>query len=157
MGLSIEIRDALPAEQEALDTLHRSSAFVWDEDRASLEAHPDALGIDPAAVAAGRVRVAVGGAGTVLGFAVTSPGDDAEACELEDLFVDPLVMRHGVGRALVEDAAARAQSAGYRRITVVADARNFPFYEQVGFVVVGSAETRFGPASRLARELPPRP
>lgn len=157
MGLAIEIRDAAAEEQEALDALHRSSAFVWDEDRANLEAHPDALGIDPAAVAAGRVRVAVGAAGTVLGFAVTAPGEDADACELEDLFVDPLVMRLGVGRALVEDAAARARSAGLRRITVIADARNFPFYEQVGFTLVGPAQTRFGPASRLARELASSP
>lgn len=62
-------------------------------------------------------------------------------------------MRSGVGRALVEDAAARATRAGHRRMTVVAAARTLPFYEGLGFVVGERVQTRFAPALRLWRDL----
>jgi GNAT superfamily N-acetyltransferase len=147
-----EIRSAEPHERAALDDLHKRSSFVWAGDRANLEAHPDALGVAPEAIAARRVRVAVGERGEVLGFAVVVPAGD-DVCDLDDLFVDPDWMRRGIGRALVEDAAARAVTTGCRSMTVVADPRNFPFYESVGFEPGEAASTRFGPAVRMRRGL----
>lgn len=146
------IRVARPSERLALGELHRRSSFVWEEDRANLEAHPDALGVAQEALAAGRVRVAVGPVDELLGFSVVAAATP-EVCELEDLFVDPNVMRRGVGRALVEDAAARAAANGHREMTVVAHPRNFAFYESVGFVPGEPVNTRFGPATRLRRLL----
>ncbi len=147
-----KIRFAQPSERGALGDLHRRSSCVWEEDRAQLEAHPDALGVAGEAIADGRVRVAVGQGGELLGFAVLADGT-AGVCELEDLFVDPAVMRQGFGRALVEDAAARAILAGYREMTVVAHPRTFAFYESVGFVSGEPVSTRFGPAVQLRRRL----
>jgi GNAT superfamily N-acetyltransferase len=147
-----EIRIANPSERVALGELHRRSSYVWEEDRANLEAHPDALGVAHEAIAGGRVRVAVGQAGELLGFSVVA-GATAGVCELEDLFVDPDVMRQGIGRALVEDVAARATATGYREMTVVAHPRNFGFYASVGFVPGEQVNTRFGPAARLRRRL----
>ena len=112
----------------------------------------DALGVAREAIAAGRVRVAVGAAGELLGFSVVADGA-AGVCELEDLFVDPDFMRQGVGRALVEDAAGRAGASGYREMTVVAAAHNFGFYGSVGFVPGEAVSTRFGPATQLRRRL----
>ena len=40
-----QIRCAVPLEQSALGELHRRSSWVWEEDRAALQAHPDALGV----------------------------------------------------------------------------------------------------------------
>jgi GNAT superfamily N-acetyltransferase len=37
-------------------------------------------------------------------------------CYLEDLFVDPVARRSGVGRALIEALAAEGRQAGWRRI-----------------------------------------
>ena len=74
-------------------------------------------------------------------------------CELDDLFVEPRLMRQGIGRALVEDAAARAVRAGSAAMTVVAHPRNFAFYESVGFVRGEPVATRFGPAVQLRRQL----
>ena len=150
-----EIRWAEPLERSALGELHRRSSRVWEEDRAALEAHPDALGVALEAILQRRVRVAVGDMGELLGFSVVADGGPG-TCELDDLFVDAHILRRGVGRALVEDAAGRALAEGSRRMTVVAHPRNFPFYESVGFVPGEQAQTRFGPAVRMWRELTAR-
>lgn len=139
------IRHATPAERDALTSLHRRSSYVWEEDRAALDAHPELFGVDERALAEGRVRVAIGLDGALLGFATTAVRADG-AIELEDLFVAPTLMRRGIGRALVRDAQARA---GGRRMTVVAGARTIPFYERLGFVAGETVQTRFGPAVRL--------
>jgi GNAT superfamily N-acetyltransferase len=141
------IRYAKRSERGALDALHRRSSFVWAEDRAMLEAHPDALGVSPDAIIEQRVRVAVGKAEEVLGFSVVAL--EGLVCELDDLFVDPDVMRKGIGRALVRDAAGGAVVAGCRSMAVVAHPRNFPFYESVGFKPGDPATTRFGPAVQM--------
>jgi predicted N-acetyltransferase YhbS len=146
------IRNATAAEREALSELHRRSSYVWEADRANLDAHPDALGVAGEAIAEGRVRVAVSAGGELIGFSVVAGGSDG-VCELDDLFVEPRLMRRGIGRELVEDAAARAVRAGSAAITVVAHPRNFAFYESVGFVRGESVATRFGPAVKLRREL----
>ena len=52
MGNVSAIRLATPSERVALGELHRRSSFVWEEDRANLEAHPDALGVAREAIAA---------------------------------------------------------------------------------------------------------
>jgi len=152
MAPAVRIVTAVPAQARALDELHRRSSFVWAEDRPLLEANPDALGVDRAAISEQRVRVALGEADAIVGFATVTRRDQGD-CELDDLFVDPPFMRRGVGRALVEDAAERARADGSRVMSVVAHPRNFPFYESVGFAVEGPAETRFGPAFSMRRRL----
>ena len=142
------IRTATPADAEALRDLHRRSSYIWEEDRPHFGAHPEIFGVDPVALAEGRTRIALGDNGAIAGFAtVTAAG------ELEDLFVEPELMRQGVGSALLADAAARATSAGHKRLTVVAAERTRRFYERAGLAVEGEAQTRFGPALRLMREL----
>jgi GNAT superfamily N-acetyltransferase len=147
-----EIRYAEPLEWSALGALHRRSSWVWEEDRAALEAHPDALAVAIEAIHQRRVRVAVGAGGELLGFSVVADGGP-RVCELDDLFVDAHLLRQGVGGALVKDAAARALAMGSRRMTVVAHPRNFPFYESLGFVPGEPVRTRFAPTVRMWREL----
>ena len=76
--------------------------------------------------------------GRIVGFA-TLVGS-----ELEDLFVDPDWMRQGIATALVQDAAATVP-----RIEVTANAHALAFYESVGFVRDGVAETTGGRAHRM--------
>jgi len=152
MGGIVEIRSARARERNALDALHQRSSYVWKEDRANLDAHPDALGVAPEAIAEGRVRVALGAGNQFLGFSVVDRHAGG-VCELDDLFVDPAFMRQGIGRALVEDVVERAVLAGCGQLTVVAHPRNFPFYEAVGFARAEPARTRFGPATRMRRSL----
>src|SRR4051812_4432655 len=111
----MKIRPAALQEQAALSALHRRSSLVWEENRADLEAHPDALGVSAEAIAAGEVRVAADEAGALLGFSIVKESDSG-AHELDDLFVEPDHFRRGIGRALVEDAAGRAAAAGASRL-----------------------------------------
>ena len=86
-----------------------------------------------------------------IGFSVVIPTGGA-VHELDGLFVEPLQMHRGVGRALVDDAAARAAHGGAASLEVTAGPAQ-GFYEQVGFTLIGRADTRFGPAVRMRREL----
>jgi GNAT superfamily N-acetyltransferase len=142
------IRDAAPSERAELEALQRRASDVWEEYRADLAAHPDAIALAHELVAAGRVRVAVSDEGGVVGFSVVLPARDG-ACELDGLFVEPEAMRGGVGRALVADAVDRARAEGATRMSVIANPRAVVFYERVGFVAGEAAQTRFGPAMRM--------
>ena len=44
------IRTATPADAAALRDLHRRSSYIWEEDRAQLDAHPDLFGVNPASL-----------------------------------------------------------------------------------------------------------
>ena len=148
------IRDAEPDEAVALEALHRRSSDVWDEDRAHLATYPDAIESPHRAIVEGRVRVAVDAVGRRLGFSVVLPVE-GEACELDDLFVEPDSMGRGVGRLLVEDVAARAAAAGANRVNVTANPRAVGFYERLGFQITGETSTRFARAPRMSLELSP--
>ena len=155
MASRTSIRDARPDEAFALEALQRRSSDVWEQYRAQLAANPDAIEPPHAAIAEGRVRVAVDASGRPLGFSVVLPLSE-QRCELDDLFVEPESMRSGVGRLLVDDVAARATAAGATHVDVIANPNALGFYEKVGFQITGQAETRFGGAPRMALELRPR-
>ncbi len=148
----MQIRDARPEEVEELEALQRRASLVWEDYRAQLLAHPEAIELPPEQVAVGLVRVAVAADGARLGFSVVLPAAGG-GCELDGLFVEPASWRRRVGRALVEDAAARARAAGARRLEVIANPRAVAFYEAVGFAAGEAATTRFGPAPRMRRAL----
>ena len=146
------IRTAFSEESGVLREIHRRASYIWVEDRPNLDAHPEIFGVDRRSLADGRVRVAIGASDEILGFATWRPTSDDDA-ELDDLFVEPDAMRRGIGRALVEDAADQARHAGRSCLLVVAHQRTLSFYERAGFEQKGAADTRFGPALRLARAL----
>lgn len=146
-----EIRCARPDEVTALEALQRRSSLDGEMYRAVLLAHPDAIEVPTEYVVAGRVRVAVVG-GAVVGFATLLPGD-AGACELDAMFVDPPWMRRGIGLRLIDDAVAMARAEGFSRMEVTANPQALAFYGRAGFVTVSEAQTQFGPAPRMVREL----
>jgi GNAT superfamily N-acetyltransferase len=155
----LRIRDAAAGEAPSLEALQRRSSDVWAEYREQLVNNPDAIALPEGFIENGWVRVAVAGDDTPVGFSVVIPGDDATH-ELDGLFVEPRSMYRGVGRMLVEDAASRAAEKDVRWLDVTAGPAT-GFYEKVGFTIVGSARTRFGPAVRMRREIashrgPPR-
>lgn len=148
----MRIRDARSAEAPLLEDLQRRASDVWPEYRQALAAHPDAIELPASFVENGWVRVAVDHQDLAIGFSVVIPAD-ASVHELDGLFVEPARMTQGVGRALVEDAAGRASAQGAQRLEVTAG-RAQAFYARVGFDLIGPAQTRFGPAVRMCRELP---
>jgi GNAT superfamily N-acetyltransferase len=144
------IRNATAREAPVLEALQRRSSDVWEEYREQLAANPDAVELPQAFINQGWVRVAVD-AETPVGFTVVVPTSGA-VHELDGLFVDPDQMSSGVGRALVEDAAVRAADQGAEALEVTAGPAQ-AFYERVGFELIGPAQTRFGPAVRMRRDL----
>jgi predicted N-acetyltransferase YhbS len=141
------IRSARSGEREALEDLQRRSSLHWPMYREQLAAQPDAIELPGEQIAAGLVRVAEQ-YGLVVGFAVLLERC-AGACELDGLFVEPDWMGAGIGRRLVNDAKRIARERGATRIDVVANPQAVGFYERVGFVSVGEAQTRFGSAPRM--------
>jgi GNAT superfamily N-acetyltransferase len=138
------IRVAAPEDMRALRELFRRASVSNEGDRASLLAHPEALELSDRFVRDGLTRVAVVD-GRIGGFATL------DGAELEDLFVDPDWVRRGIGRALVLDAVAVARASGLERLEVTANDHALGFYQSVGFVLDGTVETDFGPASRMSR------
>lgn len=116
-----------------------------------MAAHPDAIALPESYIESGWVRVAAAKDETPLGFSVVIPGNDG-IHELDGLFVEPSQMHRGVGRALVEDAAERALARAAAALEVTAGPA-VGFYEKLGFRIIGSAPTRFGPAVCTRREL----
>jgi GNAT superfamily N-acetyltransferase len=148
----LRLRDANRADAPALEALQRLASDVWEAYRQQLAANPDAIGLPATFIDNGWVRVAVDDTDTPIGFSVVAR-TDGEVHELDGLFVEPENMLGGVGRALVEDAAARARGQGAECLEVTAGPAQ-AFYERVGFHLIGAAQTRFGPAVRMRRELP---
>jgi GNAT superfamily N-acetyltransferase len=141
----------MATEASVLEGLQRRSSDVWEQYREALAAHPDAIELPQTFIDREWVRVAVDDQGAPIGFSVVIPGD-GRVHELDGLFVEPDRMLRGVGRALVEDAAARAAVQGAEYLEVTAGPAQ-GFYERVGFYRVDIAQTRFGPAVRMRREL----
>ena len=138
-------------EAPLLEALQRRSSDVWEAYREQLAAHPDAIELPQTFIDSGWVRVAVADDDTAVGFSVVVPSD-GPAHELDGLFVEPGQMNRGVGRALVEDAAGRASRSGAECLEVTAGPAQ-GFYEKLGFRLVSSTQTRFGPAVRMRRRL----
>jgi GNAT superfamily N-acetyltransferase len=144
-------RLAVPAERSALEELQRRASLMWEEDRAALLANPDAIELPLEQITGGRTVVAES-AGQLLGFAVVLRREDGDA-ELDGLFVEPTYWRHGLGRALVEQAERIATADGVANLWVTANTRALGFYESCGFVTVGEVATRFRPAPKMRKSL----
>ena len=140
----------MATEAPVLEALQRRSSDVWEAYREQLAANPDAIEMPQAFIDNGWVRVAIDVDETPVGFSVVMPNGPNH--ELDGLFVEPDQMSAGVGRALVEDAAARASDQGAEALEVTAGPAE-GFYRRVGFSRSGVAQTRFGPAVRLRRDL----
>ena len=145
----MRIRDAIAGEGPVLEALQRRSSAIWTAYREELAAHPDAIELPESFIERGWVRVAVADDETPLGFSVVIPTDDS-LHELDGLFVEPVHMYRGIGRALVEDAAARAADQGATCLQVTAGPAT-GFYEKLGFAITGETQTQFGPAVRMRR------
>lgn len=144
-------RLAIPAEQRALEELQRRASLVWEEDRASLLANPDAIELPLEQITDGRTVVAERD-GELLGFSVVLRREDGDA-ELDGLFVEPTHWRQGLGRALVEQAERIAARDGAANLWVTANTSALAFYDSCGFVTVGEVATRFRPAPKMRKNI----
>lgn len=143
----LRIRNGTATEAPVLEALQRRSSDVWEAHRQQLAVNPDAIELLQALINAGWVRVAIDVNETPVGFSVVVPAN-GPVHELDGLFVEPDQMSAGVGRALVEDAAARALDQGAEALEVTTGPAQ-GLYERVGFNLIGVTQTRFAPAVRI--------
>jgi GNAT superfamily N-acetyltransferase len=147
-GAALRIRLAILEDVPALQDVYRRSSWSNEGDRALLIEHPEFLEFSDAAVRESRTWVAVI-CDQVVGFVTLLA--TASAAEIEDLFVDPVFMRRGIGRALIETMVSVAANRGWGQIEVDANPHAQRFYEQAGFVTVGRVQLEHGVAVRMLR------
>jgi GNAT superfamily N-acetyltransferase len=126
----VQIRSAKLGEGHNLTALCVRSKAHWGYDAAFMKVSAAALNVNEDDIAAGRVLVAVGDAGRVIGVACVVP--DGKTSDLDALFVDPPAIGSGAGRALFDAAVALAREQGARRMTILADPNAAAFYERMG-------------------------
>lgn len=143
----ITVRPARVVEAAALSDLCFRSKASWGYDETFMQQSRSALTVGDAAIAAGRVIVATEGEAVLGVVAVAVEGDIAD---LDLLFVDPAAFGRGVGRLLMQEAAAAARLQGARRMTILADPGARGFYERMGARLIGMAPSDAIPG----RELP---
>jgi GNAT superfamily N-acetyltransferase len=145
------IRPAVSSEQRELEQLQWRASLANPGDRDALLAHPDAIQIPVEQINNGRVFVAEC-EGTMAGFAALDPRADGDI-ELDGMFVDPHMQRRGIGRALIEHCAEFARSQGCLALHVVGNSHAKDFYNECGFKVTGTSQTRFGPGLLMRKTL----
>ena len=143
----LTLRPARIDERDALEALQWRASLANAEDRPHLEANPDAIDLPLQQIERGEIFVAELDE-RVVGFAAVVTEDSH--LELDGLFVEPDLWRHGIGAALVAEATHRARRDGLA-LLVVANFAARGFYERCGFALEGEAETRFGPALRMSK------
>lgn len=145
------IRPAVISEQKDLEDLQRRASLTNAGDRDALFAHPDAIELPAAQIAAGAVFVLEQNS-VLAGFASVLPRADGGS-ELDALFVEPTMRRCGIGRSLVEHCCEVARSQGSSFLHVIGNPHAEDFYLACGFRVTGTAETRFGPGLLMRKLL----
>ena len=148
---NIIIRTATTAEQKALEALQLRASLTNDGDRDSLLANPDAIEIPLEQLAAGRVFVSEL-SGVTVGFSAIEPRVDGET-ELDALFVEPNIRRHGIGRLMVEYCAEVARKQGSTALHVTGNPHAEDFYLACGFKQIGTIQTRFGVGLQMRKAL----
>ena len=144
----IKLRDVRPDELASLSELCLRSKAVWGYDDAFMAACRTELTLRPGELGSTHLQVAERST-AVLGLAqVKIAGTEAD---LLKLFVEPALLKSGVGRLLFEWAIARARSLGADRMMIEADPGAAPFYERMGARHAG-----FMPSQSIAGRMLPR-
>lgn len=138
------IRRANTSEQRELEDLQLRASLTNAGDRDALLAHPVAIDVPLRQITAGSVFVAEWN-GAIVGFATVESRADRES-ELDTLFVDPHARRRGIGQSLIERWAEVARTRQSVALYVVGNPHAEDFYIACGFKMIGTSETRFGPA-----------
>ncbi len=136
--IEVEIGLAEPADVATLPAIERDASAIFSPEDLPPEIAAHTLPIENLIQAQreGRLIVARGSTGSVLGFAHVMRIDDGAL--LEELDVDPKFGRRGIGRRLVEAACGWARQRRLHSITLSTFrevAWNAPFYARLGFVV----------------------
>jgi GNAT superfamily N-acetyltransferase len=147
------LRLAKLSERETLEALQLRASLRNSGDREALLANPDAIDLPSEQIVNGYVFV-VEANDCIAGFASLIPRNDGGA-ELDALFVEPNLWRKGFARALISHCTRIANERGYDAIHVIGNPHAQDFYTAVGFMQVGTTETRFGIGLLFSMQIKP--
>ena len=135
----------------ALGRMAMESKAFWGYDQSFLLACAQDLQVSWSALLSGSVWIAKGDDGSFLGFYCVEYGDDGP--ELTHLFVRPLAMGQGLGRYLwthaLREICKRKSSVQKWTLTIHSDPHAAGFYETMGAVMTGRAESSVKPGRFL--------
>jgi N-acetylglutamate synthase-like GNAT family acetyltransferase len=122
----ISVRGARPGDSERLRDLTFESKAYWGYDRDLVRRWADGLAFESE-----EERWVAEVEGEVVAWAGLVPPEDGIAV-LDDLWVDPACMGHGLGTRLFRVAAERARELGAERLEWGAEHNALGFYEKLG-------------------------
>lgn len=141
------IQRAQPTDAPQLTALAMRSKDHWDYGPDQIHAWEEDLTVTPEYIAANGVYQLTQG-DNLIGFYAFQPQSET-VVKLTFLFVDPQYIGHGHGKRLLEDFWQRMEGTPYQQVVLDADPNAAPFYQRLGFEVIGqlpsSIEGRFLP------------
>ncbi|MEM1045983.1 MAG: GNAT family N-acetyltransferase [Pseudomonadota bacterium] len=135
--MTIEIRRARADEAGELTELCLRSKQSNGYDDAFMAACRDELTITPDRLEEGEYWVAV--SDSLCGCACLLVDQASKTGEVHAFFIDPACQRRGIGRRLWKKLLERAGDCGLSRLDLEADPFAVPFYQALGFRIVGEA------------------
>ena len=144
----MKIVRATSEDAETVTRIAHAAKRHWGYPETWIAAWRDILTIRPEFITTNVAYIAVENAGPVGFYVLTS---EADGPHLDHLWILPVAMGRGIGRALFEHAAAQAHKSGFDSLKIEADPNAAAFYERMGAVRVG---TRVSEVEGERRELP---
>jgi GNAT superfamily N-acetyltransferase len=149
--MHVTIRPAVPSDAEALTALALAGKRHWGYPEAWLEAWRGMLTKTPDYVAANVVSCAEDETGQVVGFYALER--DGDCFRMEDLFLAPSLIGHGLGRQLFDHAVQTARALGAAELLIESDPNAEAFYLRMGAQRIGETVSRLTGTERIVPEL----
>jgi GNAT superfamily N-acetyltransferase len=144
----MQITRARPEDAEALTEIAFAAKRHWGYSERWIETWRDILTMRPEFIAANPAYSAREDGRAVGFYLLTTEGD---GLHLDHLWISPLAMGRGIGRALFEHAVTQARALGFQAIKIEADPNAEGFYKRMGARRVGTNVTEI---EDEPRELP---
>ncbi|MFZ1218664.1 MAG: GNAT family N-acetyltransferase [Chthoniobacterales bacterium] len=135
-------------DAEILTEIAHAAKRHWGYPESWMAAWRDVLTMRPEFIS-GNIAYIAQEDGRAIGFYVLTTENDG--IHLDHLWIVPVAMRRGVGRALFEHAAAQARGLGFDSIKIEADPNAEGFYKRMGARRTGTNVTQI---EGERRELP---
>ena len=141
LNVLLEIRNAYKSEAKLLSDLAIRSKAYWGYSKEFMEKCRDELSVQPINIESKNFQYFVGEWNNeIVGFYALEQLSKSEF-ELEALFVEPIHIGTGIGRALINHAKIQAAELGGQILKIQGDPNAEEFYQAAGGVRTGSKES----------------
>lgn len=134
-NLNIKLRLARPDEANILSDIAFSAKRSNGYNESFMDACRDELAITASDITKGEYWVAE--TDVIQGFVCLMEGSEQGVGEIHSFFIDPIWQRRGTGNLLWQKVMERATSSSIHSIFLDSDPVAVPFYEGLGFRVIG--------------------